>query len=217
MTEYAIILVAIAVICLAIAVSFGGKIQRLFGVAGDGVDGLADEVGAADTGSPFGGEGSDGAASDGGEGGGSSGSPAGGSRSGAGGGIGSDRSAGGGAGNGSAGGTRVITPSSKPQTGTRVHRSGDRTVTVTAPGRNTSTVRYADRDAREHAQAQARHQAEWQARRADVAADQEEAAKAAKPSTGLSFIRGLLLAALLAGVLVLGRMLLGGGKHTSTG
>lgn len=38
MTEYVIILVAIAVVCIAIAVSFGGKIKDFFGVADVQID-----------------------------------------------------------------------------------------------------------------------------------------------------------------------------------
>lgn len=38
MTEYVIILVAIAVVCIAIAVSFGGKIKALFETANDEID-----------------------------------------------------------------------------------------------------------------------------------------------------------------------------------
>ncbi len=38
MTEYVIILVAIAVVCIAIAVSFGGKIKGLFETADTEID-----------------------------------------------------------------------------------------------------------------------------------------------------------------------------------
>lgn len=38
MTEYVIILVAIAVVCIAIAVSFGGKIKGLFETADAEID-----------------------------------------------------------------------------------------------------------------------------------------------------------------------------------
>ena len=38
MTEYVIILVAIAVVCIAIAVSFGGKIKGLFETADGEID-----------------------------------------------------------------------------------------------------------------------------------------------------------------------------------
>lgn len=38
MTEYVIILVAIAVVCIAIAVSFGGKIKGLFETADSEID-----------------------------------------------------------------------------------------------------------------------------------------------------------------------------------
>jgi Flp pilus assembly pilin Flp len=38
MTEYVIILVAIAVVCIAIAVQFGGKIKALFEAASGEVD-----------------------------------------------------------------------------------------------------------------------------------------------------------------------------------
>jgi len=38
MTEYVIILVAIAVVCIAIAVQFGGKIKELFTTADTEVD-----------------------------------------------------------------------------------------------------------------------------------------------------------------------------------
>ena len=38
MTEYVIILVAIAVVCIAIAVSFGGKIKGLFEEADNQID-----------------------------------------------------------------------------------------------------------------------------------------------------------------------------------
>lgn len=38
MTEYVIILVAIAVVCIAIAVSFGGKIKELFETADTEID-----------------------------------------------------------------------------------------------------------------------------------------------------------------------------------
>ena len=38
MTEYVIILVAIAVVCIAIAVSFGGKIKGLFESADSEID-----------------------------------------------------------------------------------------------------------------------------------------------------------------------------------
>jgi len=38
MTEYVIILVAIAVICIAISVEFGGKIKSLFETADDEID-----------------------------------------------------------------------------------------------------------------------------------------------------------------------------------
>ncbi len=38
MTEYVIILVAIAVVCIAIAVQFGGKIKALFETADSAVD-----------------------------------------------------------------------------------------------------------------------------------------------------------------------------------
>jgi Flp pilus assembly pilin Flp len=38
MTEYVIILVAIAVVCIAIAVQFGGKVQTLFTEASDELD-----------------------------------------------------------------------------------------------------------------------------------------------------------------------------------
>ena len=38
MTEYVIILVSIAVVCIAIAVQFGGKIQELFQTADAEID-----------------------------------------------------------------------------------------------------------------------------------------------------------------------------------
>ena len=38
MTEYVIILVSIAVVCIAIAVQFGGKIQELFETADTEID-----------------------------------------------------------------------------------------------------------------------------------------------------------------------------------
>ena len=38
MTEYVIILVSIAVVCIAIAVQFGGKIQELFETADSEID-----------------------------------------------------------------------------------------------------------------------------------------------------------------------------------
>ena len=38
MTEYVIILVAIAVVCIAIAVQFGGKIKELFTTADSEID-----------------------------------------------------------------------------------------------------------------------------------------------------------------------------------
>jgi len=38
MTEYVIILVAIAVVCIAIAVQFGGKIKDLFNTADSEID-----------------------------------------------------------------------------------------------------------------------------------------------------------------------------------
>jgi Flp pilus assembly pilin Flp len=38
MTEYVIILVAIAVVCIAIAVQFGGKIKELFETADSEID-----------------------------------------------------------------------------------------------------------------------------------------------------------------------------------
>jgi len=38
MTEYVIVLVAIAVVCIAISVEFGGKIKDLFVTASDGMD-----------------------------------------------------------------------------------------------------------------------------------------------------------------------------------
>ncbi|MCP4870041.1 MAG: Flp family type IVb pilin [Proteobacteria bacterium] len=38
MTEYVIILVAIAVVCIAIAVQFGGKIKALFEAADNQID-----------------------------------------------------------------------------------------------------------------------------------------------------------------------------------
>ncbi len=40
MTEYVIILVAIAVVCIAIAVQFGGKVQGLFQDASDEIEGV---------------------------------------------------------------------------------------------------------------------------------------------------------------------------------
>lgn len=50
MTEYVIILVSIAVVCIAIAVQFGGKIQELFETADTEIDTVdanmqAEEVG----------------------------------------------------------------------------------------------------------------------------------------------------------------------------
>ena len=44
MTEYVIILVAIAVVCIAIAVSFGGKIKGLFETADDKLDDVDSNV-----------------------------------------------------------------------------------------------------------------------------------------------------------------------------
>ena len=41
MTEYVIILVAIAVICIAISVQFGGKIKALFETADTEIDSVA--------------------------------------------------------------------------------------------------------------------------------------------------------------------------------
>ena len=38
MTEYVIVLVAIAVVCIAISVEFGGKIKTLFTEASEGLD-----------------------------------------------------------------------------------------------------------------------------------------------------------------------------------
>tara|TARA_R100000808_G_scaffold24490_1_gene56541 strand:+ start:833 stop:1030 length:198 start_codon:yes stop_codon:yes gene_type:complete len=38
MTEYVIILVSIAIVCIAIAVQFGGKIQELFETADSEID-----------------------------------------------------------------------------------------------------------------------------------------------------------------------------------
>lgn len=40
MTEYVIVLVAIAVVCIAISVEFGGKIKDLFTEASEGLDGV---------------------------------------------------------------------------------------------------------------------------------------------------------------------------------
>ncbi|HHZ94809.1 MAG TPA: Flp family type IVb pilin [Flavobacteriales bacterium] len=38
MTEYVILLVSIAIVCIAIAVQFGGKIKDLFGTASAEID-----------------------------------------------------------------------------------------------------------------------------------------------------------------------------------
>ena len=40
MTEYVVVLVAIAVVCIAITVEFGGKIKAMFEAASDGLDGV---------------------------------------------------------------------------------------------------------------------------------------------------------------------------------
>ena len=45
MTEYVIILVAIAVVCIAIAVQFGGKIKALFEAANEEVNLVDSELG----------------------------------------------------------------------------------------------------------------------------------------------------------------------------
>ena len=46
MTEYVIILVAIAVVCIAIAVSFGGKIKGLFETADTEIDNVDSGLGS---------------------------------------------------------------------------------------------------------------------------------------------------------------------------
>ena len=46
MTEYVIILVAIAVVCIMIAVSFGGKIKGLFETANTEIDDVDSGVGS---------------------------------------------------------------------------------------------------------------------------------------------------------------------------
>ncbi|MCO4771476.1 MAG: hypothetical protein KDA24_15695 [Deltaproteobacteria bacterium] len=46
MTEYVIILVAIAVVCIAIAVSFGGKIKALFETADDKIGDVDGNLGS---------------------------------------------------------------------------------------------------------------------------------------------------------------------------
>ena len=46
MTEYVIILVAIAVVCIAIAVQFGDKIKELFTTSNEQLDTIDDGIGS---------------------------------------------------------------------------------------------------------------------------------------------------------------------------
>ena len=239
LSEYAIILVGIAIICLAIVVIFGGKIAALLGFAGEEVatmgdaefGGFADPLDGGDH-PDSGGGGSDGADS--------SGDPSGGSSGGGGdgwadpGGGGSGGRSGGGRGrsgsgrgsantDGSGGDERLVQPSERPQRGTYTMGDGDREVTVVAArdsagGRGGRGSAAYDKRREEDSQARTRaaDQERWQQRRRERM-EEEEAEKAAsnRGVGALGMVRFLLIGVLVVGLAFVGRTVLagaGGGK-----
>ena len=236
LSEYAIILVGIAIICLAIVVIFGGRIAALFGFAHDEVDSMGEaEFAGFDgpiedsdhSGSGSDGSGSDGSGSDGGDagddgwgdsGGGGRGSDGGSSRSGS--------SRGSGKRGADAGGDeRLIKPSERAQRGTYKLGEGDDEVTVVAAregadgrGGRGSAAWDKRREGDSQARTRAADQERWQKRRRDRIEEEEAAAAAASKGPGfLGMVRFLLIGVLVVGVLFVGRTVLAGSGGTKGG
>lgn len=231
-SEYAIILVGLAVICIAIVVLFGGKIARLFGFAHDevatmgeadiapldGPEEPADHTGGSegsgtggsdsDSGPATGGGGPDGVADEGGAAGGGGGRAGGGSQ----------RGSGGHGAGGEGGDDLLIQPSGRPQRGTYDLERGDGRVTVVAAredgferGGQGSAAWDRQRDAEAQARARTEDQQRWQQRRRERIAEDAEEAESRKGGGGvLGMIRYLLIAILLGGGIFLGRAVLAG-------
>ena len=238
LAEYSLILVGIAVICIAIAVTFGGKILTLFGFAGEEVETLGDaDFGGFDapieSGGPStsGGSGGDGGPDGGGGGGGDDGlggnGGGGGSSGGGSDGSGGGRGGGGSSGRGGRGGGRdgsasddgqFVKPHEKTKRGTWKFGEGEDEVTVHAARDGSwdsaGDARRQDRQAQ--AAVRQQDQAAWERRKQTRIAEDAETARASKKSGGaLSFFRVILLIAFLLGVLVIGRQTLAvskGGK-----
>ncbi len=223
-TEYAIILVGIAVISILVIVQFGGKIATLLGFAHDEVATLGnadlDWGDGADSGSnsgsdsgPDSGSDSDGS-SDSGSSSSSSSTRSSSSRSsrGAGGGSGGGS---GSAGAGSSGGANVTRPSDKPQRGTYQMGEGDEAVTVHAANDGSSrgkgsTADRRESEARTAAEARRADEKRWQKKRRQVDGGDSPEGGAGGGGGMLGFFRFAMLGLLLVGALFVGRTLLAG-------
>lgn len=220
-TEFAIILVAVAVICILVIVNFGGKIATLFGFAHDEIDtmGAADlDFGDGHDSSSGSDSGSDGDPSSSGDGPGGGDDGFGGSSS-----SGSGR---GGRGGGSGRGGRAAAraeddgfnkPDEVRKSGTYQMEGGDGSTTVHAgrvrgtkdqtPKGTAAARRQAD--ARKGAERRRAEEGRWQKRKGQ-AIDSERAEGKPKDAPVLGFMRFALLVILLLGGLFLGRTLLAG-------
>jgi hypothetical protein len=219
-TEFAIILVGVAVISILVIVNFGGKIATLFGFAHDEIDTMGSaELDFGDPASSSGDSGSDSSdsssASNDSSGGDSSSSSSSSSSS---------------RGGGSSGGRSRASSSSKRdsdgfsrpdqvrKSGTYKLEGGDGSTTVHA-GRTQGTKDQTDKgtaagkrrsDARQSADRRRSEEARWQKRRGQ-AIDGERGARKKSDAPVLGFMRFALLAILLLGVLFLGRTLMASG------
>ncbi len=213
MGEYVIILVGIAIICIAIVVTFGGKIATLFGFAGEEVETLGDAEWGGFAEGPGGGPGSAPNPDAGGSEGGSSEDQYSDPASGGGGGAGGARRGGRGGDDGGADGrtigdgVAVNERSKNPRTGQYEMGEGDRKVAVNSPGGGKGSAAYdRRRDAAQQRQAATADQAAWERRKQTRMAEDAQAREAAKPKSGmLGFMRFVLLIAMLLGVLVIVR------------
>jgi hypothetical protein len=217
-TEYAIILVGVAVISILVIVNFGGKIATLLGFAHDEID----TMGGADlefSGGLESGSGNDSVGSDSS----SSGSDGGGDEGGAGG-TSTSRGRSGGGGRGGGGGASAKAGDDGFNKPSEVRKSG----TYQLEGEGGSTTVHAGRapgtkDQSPQGTAASRREAEarkagdqrrydeerWQKRRSE-AFESERGEVETKDAPVLGFMRFALLAVLLLGVLFLGRSLIGG-------
>ena len=219
-SEYLIILVGIAVVCLAIAVLFGGKVKALFGLAdeevatwGEGSGGLDEGLGG---GSGDGSGGGDGSAGDdwgdegGGDGGGGDdGGAAGGPRGRSGGGA-SGR--GGGGGGGGDGDDWLVTADRKPKRGVTVLGEGEDAVTVVAadPDGYKSPAEQRELERQQQASQRAEDVDQWERKQRRVGHVEAEGEWSEPKRSGMDLTRVFLVVLLLVAGLVVARTMLGG-------
>ena len=220
LAEYSIILVGIAVICIALLVLFGGKVAALFGAAHDEVSVLdgGDPIGGGGGGSPAEStapSGSESAApeprSSGGDEPRSTSRRARGSTASRSGGRGGDSKE-------SAGEAEdgVLRPSARTRRGTYQVGQGEDAVTVVTvggkSGASPGTAAYERQKERDSAaRVRVEEEQRWQRRRRQQAVAEAEAERGAKGSTAfLGLVRLVLIAALVLGLAVVLRCTLGG-------